>query len=146
MQQLRMLRPPAPIVELAAWNVTVDADLATIRADVMRVVATVTGDADGERSALVIGLVATELAGNALRHGLPPITVRLLSDHACYVLDVSDHGVDDVPMAVADSQTFSVGGRGLMISAAVAEQVCWYSTPSTKHIWASFPHAGTSAS
>lgn len=134
-----MLRPPAPLVELATWNVTVDADLATIRAGIVRTLVTESSGTDTERAAQLIGLVATELAGNALRHGLPPAIVRLLGDGNCYVLEVSDHGVHDVPTAVADPHIFGIGGRGLMISAAVAEQVCWYTTTTTKHIWASFP-------
>ncbi|WP_198029079.1 ATP-binding protein [Actinoplanes sp. N902-109] len=134
-----MPRPPAPMSTLHAWSVTVGTDLATIRDGVTRLVAAQPADVDAAPTAQAIGLVATELAGNALRHGKPPVLVRLLGDDDCYVLDVSDHGIHDMPRPMTDRQAFGVGGRGLMICMAIADQVSWYTTATTKHIWASFP-------
>jgi serine/threonine-protein kinase RsbW len=139
MEPLRMLRPPAPTTALLTWRITVDTDLAAIREGITGIVAAPATDTGAIQTAQVIGLVATELAGNALRHGQPPLTVRLFSDDDCYILDVSDHGVHYAPRPAGHREVFGVGGRGLMISIALAEQVGWYATATTKHIWASFP-------
>lgn len=134
-----MLSPPAPISALSIWNVESDTDLAKVREAIAELVAAQPADAVADETAQSMGLVATELAGNALRHGRPPVVVRLLGDDDCYILDVSDHGVHDHPRPVTDRQDFVAGGRGLLICLAVAEQVCWYVTATTKHIWAAFP-------
>ena len=47
-------------------------------------------------------LVATELATNALRHGLPPTIVRLGRHDRVFVLDVADHSPDVVPRYADD--------------------------------------------
>lgn len=87
-----------------------------------------------------VALVATELATNALQHGLPPTTVRLLRHDDRFVLDVADHAPAGVP-DVADASLSDQRGRGLAIAESVSLQVGWYNTPGTKHVWASFPVA-----
>ena len=86
-----------------------------------------------------IGLVMTELAGNALRHGAPPIRVRLLADDDCYILDVSDHAINKTPEPTEPSTDIRTGGRGLRIALAMAQQVCWHVDGEAKHVWATFP-------
>ncbi|WP_084145534.1 sensor histidine kinase [Amycolatopsis jejuensis] len=48
----------------------------------------VTAFADPRR----LDLVVANLVGNALRHGAPPVTVRLTADAATVTLEVADHG------------------------------------------------------
>ncbi|WP_250033723.1 ATP-binding protein [Paractinoplanes maris] len=138
MSALRLLAFPPHSRLLFAWELHSDQDLRRIRAEVVRVLADQPHPVP-EDLVQRIELVATELAGNALRHGLPPITVRLLRDDDCYLLDVSDHDPHNPPGPVVASGQFSAGGRGLHIVLSLAQELCWYKTDNAKHIWASFP-------
>lgn len=135
-----MLAPPAHS-RILTWDVTGDKDLRRIRdglAEFFREGETA-GQPRQTALAQTIGLVATELAGNALRHGSPPVTVRLLRSDDCFLLDVSDAAVDRPPDPPEPRPGMSVGGRGLLIVLSVAQEVCWYTTPQEKHVWATFP-------
>lgn len=85
-----------------------------------------------------MAVVATELATNALRHGLPPTLVRLLRDDARLILDVADHDLDAAP-EVDEARPLGTGGLGLKLTKTFAIDVGWYTTNVTKHVWASFP-------
>ena len=134
-----MLTPPAPNSVHFTWSVQSDSDLRKIREELLRFFPDQVDGRTGDRTAQHMGLVATELAGNALRHGQPPVVVRLLSDTDCYILDVSDGAVHDLPRPAPARQSIGTGGRGLPICLAMAERVCWYATDTAKHVWASFP-------
>ncbi|GAA0587446.1 hypothetical protein GCM10010172_85710 [Paractinoplanes ferrugineus] len=142
MSPLRMLAPPAHTRVLLTWELTSDTDLRVVRDGILRYLVSVSpGPEDpsaGPAVAEAICLVMTELAGNALRHGSPPVVVRLLSDEACYLLDVSDHDVDGVPRQPEPHPDFRAGGRGLRIALSMAEQVCWHVDGDAKHVWATF--------
>jgi serine/threonine-protein kinase RsbW len=146
-----MLALPASTEVLLSWKPTSDKELTRIRAEIFRLIRGLQTarrdpvDHFGDDVAQAMGLVATELVGNALRHGQPPVGVRLLRDDHCFFLDVSDCAVHSVPMAARADPGFHVGGRGLQISLSVAQQVCWYATETTKHVWASFPRVGSPA-
>ena len=80
-------------------------------------------------------LAVTELLGNALRHGQPPIDYDVVCDHGCLVMSVADGSPSAphprvVPAATAES------GRGMVLLEAVAQQ--WWSepTPGGKRVWA----------
>jgi hypothetical protein len=141
MASLRILAPPAHTRVLLMWEPNSDKDLTKIRDGILRFfssnpTAERAGSSDVAQS---LGVVATELAGNALRHGSPPVIVRLLRDDNCYILDISDGDTDRVPQPGRAQPGFHAGGRGLQISLAMAEQVNWYRTETAKHVWASFP-------
>jgi serine/threonine-protein kinase RsbW len=136
MNPLRLLAPPTPTWQLPAWNVTGSDDLRTIRTAIQHHFAETRPGQD--HLAQQIALVATELAGNALRHGRPPVTVQLLGDQDCYVLQVSDRDPDHLPHR-AEPQHHRDGGRGLRIAGTLAEQLCWFPTGDGKNVWASFP-------
>ena len=154
MAPLRTLAPPAH-TSILTWGLARDTDLRRIRDDLLRFFTPAesddaqpeTGDAQPETGdpaelrtlAQTIGLVATELGGNALRHGLPPVIVQLLRGDGCYVLDVCDAAPDRPPVPAADRRDVRAGGRGLLIALSMAEQVCWYATEHAKHVWATFP-------
>jgi anti-sigma regulatory factor (Ser/Thr protein kinase) len=140
MGSLRTSPPPPRAVELRSWPLSTAAELRGLRASLHEAL---TGHALAEGEELDdiperIVLVATELATNALLHGLPPTTVRLLRDEEVFILDVADHDLTNVPEPADDRQLRS-GGRGLQLAQAFSLDVGWYATEDTKHIWASFP-------
>jgi serine/threonine-protein kinase RsbW len=141
MGPLQLLAPPAHARVLLTWELTSDQDLRTIRSGILEHFAAdpQADPAGNDELAERIGLAATELGGNALRHGLPPITVRMLGDDDCYILDVCDHSPDRTPEPTDGSaQRPLVGGRGLNIVLSLAQRLCWYTTGTSKHVWASF--------
>lgn len=86
-------------------------------------------------------IVATELATNALRHGLPPTAVQLGRSgdgNPTWVLDVLDHATAEVP-EYADGRDPGLGGLGLYLARELALDIGWYVTGNTKHVWAEFP-------
>lgn len=139
MGQLRTSPPPPSATELERWVLDTPAGLRDLRAslrDALTRHGLVQGEDLDEVPHLVV-LVATELATNALRHGLPPTVVTLLSAEACFILDVSDHDVGTVP-ELSDTRPLDSGGRGLLLAQSVSLAVGWYATGDTKNIWASF--------
>jgi serine/threonine-protein kinase RsbW len=136
MSLLRTSSPPEQAVELEQWQLA-DADgLRRLRAELH-------GALRRHRLAAPevaeqVGLVATELAGNALRHGRPPAIVRLLRAHGCFIVDVADRDLDSAPK-LANAQHGRDGGRGLQIARSLSTEICWYATELHKHVWASFP-------
>lgn len=140
MGRLSSSSPPPQAVELRRWTLSEAVHLRGLRASLHE---ELTGDVLGEGEALaevpeLIALIATELATNALRHGIPPTIVRLLATDDCLILDVADHDVGSLP-EVADARPAGAGGRGLQLARALSLDVGWYATDSTKNIWASFP-------
>ncbi|WP_320068107.1 ATP-binding protein [Micromonospora sp. RTGN7] len=140
MGSLRTSAPPPHATELQRWALASGAELRGLRAalhEALTGLALAEGEElDGIPERVV--LVATELATNALMHGLPPTTVRLLRDDDVFILDVTDHDLDTVP-ELADARPLDAGGRGLQLARAFSLNVGWYATNGTKHIWASFP-------
>ena len=138
---LRLLAPPAHTWQLLTWQVESSDDLRRVRAGLHQ-------HFQADRSGIPAGqddvdermaMVATELAGNALRHGLPPVIVRLLRDADCYIVDVSDHAGNLAPQLPSPPPQAHAGGRGLFIAQSLADELCWYPQQRTKHVWASFP-------
>ncbi|MFU8870878.1 ATP-binding protein [Micromonospora sp. SL4-19] len=140
MGQLRTSPPPPRAAELERWDLGNPAELRDLRASLREALARhglAQGDELDEIPHLVV-LVATELASNALRHGLPPTIVTLLAADDCLILEVADHDLGRVPELV-DTRPLDAGGRGLLLAQSVSLAVGWYATGRTKNIWASFP-------
>ncbi|MEW2376623.1 ATP-binding protein [Micromonospora sp. NPDC047812] len=140
MGQLSSSPPPPQAVELRRWTLSEAVDLRALRASLHE---ELTGDVLGEGEALeevpeLVALIATELATNALRHGIPPTIVRLLATDDCLILDVADHDLGSLPQ-LAEARPVGDGGRGLELARALSLDVGWYATGTTKNIWASFP-------
>ncbi|MFY1597874.1 ATP-binding protein [Micromonospora sp. WMMD737] len=140
MGQLSSSTPPAQAVELRRWTLQEPVDLRALRASLHE---ELTGDVLGEGKALaevpeLVALIATELATNALRHGIPPTIVRLLATDDYLILDVADHDLGSLPQ-LAEARPVGDGGRGLELARALSLDVGWYATGTTKNIWASFP-------
>jgi hypothetical protein len=140
MDRLSTSPPPPQATELRRWTLSEAVDLRGLRASLHE---ELTGDVLGDGEALeevpeLVVLIASELATNALRHGIPPTVVRLLATEDCLILDVADHDLGSLP-ELADTQPDGAGGRGLQLARALSLDVGWYATGTTKNIWASFP-------
>jgi serine/threonine-protein kinase RsbW len=129
--------PHPAAVELRCWRLDNFRELRRLRADLRDAVA---GSADRTLGDLAerMAVVATELATNALRHGLPPTEVRLLRDHDRLIIDVADHDLEAAPVLDED-RPLGAGGLGLQLTREFAVDVGWYIGDATKHVWAGFP-------
>jgi serine/threonine-protein kinase RsbW len=139
MSLLRSSSPPEQAAELEHWELTAADELRRLRAELHR--ALHRHRLGSPELADRVALVATELAGNALRHGRPPAVVRLLRADEQFILDVADRGLDSAP-ELANAHDARDGGRGLHIARSLASEICWYATEAQKHVWASFPARG----
>jgi signal transduction histidine kinase len=82
-------------------------------------------------------IVATELAGNALRHGRPPTVVALRRAGGHLLIDVVDHDPESRPVVDA-GRPAGTGGLGLPLAERLAQEVGWYPAGTAKHVWATF--------
>ena len=123
--------PHPDAVELRCWTLDSFRGLRGLR-DALR-----DNLAEGEVSDRM-AVVATELATNALRHGLPPTEVRLLRDHDRLIIDVADHDLTAAPVLEED-RPLGAGGLGLQLTLEFAVDAGWYVGDATKHVWAGFP-------
>jgi serine/threonine-protein kinase RsbW len=138
--QLRTSPPPPNAKELDVWMLETAAQLRELRAALIKALnehTTVPAEKLDDIPERMV-LVATELATNAIRHGLPPTTVRLLCTKDEFLLDVADHDLTSFP-ELAETRPINAGGRGLRLAQAFALEVGWYATEHSKHIWAAFP-------
>lgn len=141
MTRWKMRSPPASDEELVRWTLGGAPQLHSLRAALERAVIDQVAGGDGPDLAERINLVATELAGNALRHGTPPTIVVLQRADGNLVVDVLDNDADATP-AVAERRPAGGGGLGLVLTERLAERVGWYRTGSGKGVWAAFALAG----
>ena len=160
-RRLPLARPPARRFLVEQWLVTTPAQLSATRAGLAARVAPPAGRAVGPaggadaaarrllggeahdarglaRTPDHVALVASELATNALRHGLGPAVVRLFRDVRDWVLEVSDHDPASAPV-YAGRRAPGDGGLGLHVARHLATEVGWYVDDGTKTVWASFP-------
>jgi two-component sensor histidine kinase len=135
----RAWRPPPIDEQIATWTVEEPPGLHALRAALVQAVAErddlVAVDVDDLAERLVI--VATELAGNALRYSRPPTVVALLRSDGHLVLDVVDNDARTAP--VVEPRRPGDGGLGLRLTERLADEVGWYATDAGKHVWAMFP-------
>ena len=140
---LRTATPPAGFEPVRRWVLVDTGDLSTVRRELLDEITAEHADhqevLDDVPEHMI--LVASELATNALVHGLPPTIVSLLTDGRDYLLDVADHDLSSEPR-VASERPAGAGGFGLQIARRLAQEVGWYATGSTKHIWVVFSPQG----
>lgn len=129
--------PYPAAVELRRWTLDDFGELRGLRASLREALRETTADGLGDLCDRVT-VVATELATNALRHGLPPTVVRLMREDDHLILDVADHDLDARPRMDED-RPLGAGGLGLKLAQTFAIDVGWYAADRTKHVWASFP-------
>jgi serine/threonine-protein kinase RsbW len=136
MSALRPSAPPASAAELRCWKLDSFGELRGLRAALREAIETHTDGVDDLFDRMAV--VATELATNALRHGLPPTEVRLMREDGRLILDVADHDLGTLPEVDPD-RPLGAGGLGLQLAKTFAIEVGWYTDDTTKHVWASFP-------
>jgi anti-sigma regulatory factor (Ser/Thr protein kinase) len=89
---------------------------------------------DGDRSDS-IAVVLSELLGNALLHGAPPVYYNLCVDGRDVLIEVNDtHYVLPERAALADPA--GENGRGMFIVASLARGWGSHLTPNGKQVWA----------
>jgi serine/threonine-protein kinase RsbW len=134
------MRPaPDSDAEIGRWRLDKPVQLQQLRIALRDVLATAsTAETAVQASDLAerVLVVATELAGNALRHGGPPVFVALRAD-GHVVVDVADSAAGTLP-SVDRHRPAGDGGLGLQLAEKLAEEVGWYPTPTGKHVWAAF--------
>jgi anti-sigma regulatory factor (Ser/Thr protein kinase) len=125
--------------EIARWTLDQPPELAAVRTALHRVLRDrlpgSTDDLEDLAERLVI--VATELAGNALRHARPPTVVVLLRADGHLIVDVIDSEPGSGP-AVDSQRRPGEGGLGLPLAEHLAEDVGWFTAGRRKHVWAQF--------
>jgi serine/threonine-protein kinase RsbW len=132
-----MWRPPRADEEVARWRVDQPPQLAAMRAALHRAISALRlGAVDMTDLAERLMFVATELAGNALRHGRPPTVVVLLRADGHLIVDVRDNARDRP--AVDPARPAGEGGLGLPLTERLAQEVGWYPAAASKHVWALF--------
>ncbi|BBC38876.1 Phosphoserine phosphatase RsbU [Streptomyces graminofaciens] len=85
-------------------------------------------------TAFTAELVVSELVTNAIRHGAPPIQLRLIHDDTTLICEVSD-GSGTAPH-LRRAKTFDEGGRGLLLVAQLTQRWGSRHTEDGKTIWA----------
>lgn len=133
LQPLPQAAAPPSRELVAAWTLRSTADLRLLRRalhDALHTSRHVTGP---------VVLAASELATNALRHGVPPVVVALARVEGGYLLDVADGSIDAVP-TFSTYRPAGEGGFGLYLVGRLADEVGWYAADGRKHVWAVLRH------
>jgi len=105
----------------ASWELPRDL---TAGAAARRHVSDFLSSADGDDLRDACELVASELAVNAVRHGLPPATMTLRRDGHGVLVEVTNR-VGATRPNVGAFDTESDHGRGLAIAARLSEHLDW---------------------
>lgn len=143
---LKSSRPPEEFRPVEEWVLDTAGELTTLRASLYRALTGNTLPPGGGlgRVPEKIVLVASELATNALRHGVPPTIVRLLTNGPEFLLDVADHDTSAEPH-VPGVRAPGDGGFGLYLAQTLSLDVGWFTDEMTKHVWARFSTTGEDA-
>ncbi len=133
-------RPPERFRPVRSWSLDSVTDLSRVRNELLAEITAPHAAPQDELGRVPenMVLVASELATNALQHGLPPTVLSLLVDADDYLLDVCDTDLETTPV-IAGARPSGAGGFGLLIAHRLSQEVGWYTTDSTKHVWAIFP-------
>ncbi len=131
---------PAPsAVAVQQWVLIDASELRSLRAALQRALdeQLLVPGRESDDVAESIGIVATELASNAVRHAQSPAVVTLSRNRETLILDVGDDQPSSVPR-IADAPPGGHGGRGLKIVGQLAMRTGWYVAGGRKHVWAQF--------
>ena len=137
--ELTTSHPPEGYRPVREWVLSTTEGLSALRSGVVRALeaegVVTTGRLSATPDTLV--LIASELATNALRHGLPPTIVRLARTDDRFLLEVADHDVSHEPV-YAGRRIPGAGGVGLHMARQLSLDVGWYRTETVKTVWATF--------
>ncbi len=125
---------------LTVWEIRLPTDLATVRTAMCMQAKEHSPEADRHGPLLAsaaerLGLVFSELATNALRHGSHPVTATLARTGTGWLITVSDGGTEQRP-TLRDPQPHRPGGHGLRLVLRLSRDVGWYRLGALKHVWA----------
>ena len=136
---LPVSRPPAGFEPVREWALASTAQLRTLRHELADEIGAGTSRVRQNLEATPdkLVLIATELAANALTHGLPPTIVTLSRAQDQWLIDVADHDPETEPV-YAGARITGAGGLGLHLARQLSLEVGWYATERTKNIWATF--------
>jgi anti-sigma regulatory factor (Ser/Thr protein kinase) len=96
-------------------------------------------DADGDALERLL-LAFEELASNGLRHGRPPVQVRVTGTDTGWLIDVADCAPDRPPTPAVDRDAAD-GGLGLYLVARLCTAHGWTVEQGRKHVWACIERA-----
>jgi anti-sigma regulatory factor (Ser/Thr protein kinase) len=102
------------------------------RADARKVCADHGVDDDRTESAV---LVLSELVGNAVRHGTPPVSYTTGLDRDDVLLTVDD-GTSAPPLGSAGGDPDAESGRGLLLVTSLSRSWGWRPLAGGKQVWA----------
>ncbi|MCX5390558.1 SpoIIE family protein phosphatase [Streptomyces sp. NBC_00094] len=115
---------------VSTWDLPADpAAIATARARTRRTLA----EWNLDELSLTTELIVSELATNAVRHGAPPIRLRLIKGARTLTFEVNDSS--PVSPHLRHAQTSDEGGRGLFICAEAAQSWGVRFSDAGKTIW-----------
>ncbi|MBO3089105.1 ATP-binding protein [Cellulomonas dongxiuzhuiae] len=136
---LPVSRPPEGFAPVREWALASTAQLRTLRHELAGEIGagSTVAPQDLEATPDKLVLIATELAANALTHGLPPTIVTLSGSEDQWLIDVADRDPESEPV-YAGARITGAGGLGLHLARRLSLDVGWYSTERTKNIWATF--------
>lgn len=130
-------RSPVPAAGGSAWDWRVSslAQLSGVRAQLReRLHAPPGGDSDEPVSDRIL-LAVDELTSNGLRHGVPPVAVRVLATERGWLIVVSDRATERGPEP-AVGRDRAQGGMGLYLVAELTTGHGWAVDDGYKHVWA----------
>jgi anti-sigma regulatory factor (Ser/Thr protein kinase) len=126
---------PLPTVEGVAWKwqlTSVD-QLRSLRTELRRRLRSAPDD-DEEVDEEIL-LAVDELASNGLRHGIGPVSARIVGTTRGWLIDISDRATGRCPEPDADRDP-ALGGMGLHIVARLSALRGWTVSGGSKHVWA----------
>jgi hypothetical protein len=125
--------------ESLRWELSGHLELSWMRRDARGLL---TGDEpsdDGREEAVERAvLVLDELAANALRHGLPPVTAQLFDRGETWLVVITDGAIDDLPVP-AVGRPGGLGGFGLYVVADLSIAYGVDVRADRKCVWAELP-------
>jgi anti-sigma regulatory factor (Ser/Thr protein kinase) len=115
------------------WQLTSVDQLRGLRTELRRRLRA-TPDDDEEVDEEIL-LAVDELASNGLRHGLGPVSARVIGTTRGWLVDISDRATGRGPEPATDRDP-ALGGMGLHIVARMSTLCGWTVAEGRKHVWA----------
>ena len=123
------------------WQVSSPAQLHHLRSDLRAHLRSCDCDRDEEDPLSErILMVVDELTSNGLRHGFPPVTLRVVATIDSWLVVITDLCTGRYPQ-LAVGRDRALGGMGLQLVADLTSARGWTVTDGDKRVWALVPAA-----